>query len=74
MKGRRHPISKKGERNALCPFYGECLNEAIAKSWKYWHCHECPHRASRDPSIDVLSTIEGAISYYELPTRFYEER
>ncbi|MBW1723112.1 MAG: hypothetical protein JRJ78_13785 [Deltaproteobacteria bacterium] len=73
MKGKRRPVYKKGERNALCPHYGECLDEAIAKSWNYWHCLECPYKSSRDPSIDLLSTIEGAISYYELPTGLWEE-
>ncbi|MFZ7112550.1 MAG: hypothetical protein ACOWYE_12775 [Desulfatiglandales bacterium] len=73
MEEKRHPVYKRGERNALCPFYGDCLNEAIARSWKYWHCRECQHRTTRDPRIDILSTIEGSISYYELPTGFLAE-
>lgn len=67
MKINRRPINKRGNRNALCPFYRDCLDEAVAKSWQYWDCRECQHKLSRDPEFDVLNAVNDSMPYYELP-------
>ena len=73
MKDKRRPIYKKGDRNALCPFYRDCLDEAILNSWDYWACRECRHRLSRDPAFDALSLVDDSVTYYELPDGFRED-
>ena len=73
MKKQRRPINKKGDRNALCPFYRDCLDDAVRKSWDYWHCCECKHKLSRDPEFDVLNVVNDSLPYYELPEDFFED-
>lgn len=73
MAKRRNPIKRRGDRNALCPFYGDCLDEAVLKSWDYWDCSGCEYRFSRDPSLDILNIVNDSMPYYELPEGFREE-
>ena len=71
MKKERRPICKKGKRNALCPYYGICLDEAVKKSWQYWDCRECAHKSSRDSELDMPTFGEDQVPYYDLPLDIY---
>ena len=72
MKQNRRPLNKKGDRNALCPYYGDCLDEAVEKSWRYWDCCECTHKGRRDPTIGIQRSFNDAVVLYELPMDFDE--
>ena len=71
MEKGRYPIHKKGDRNAVCPFYMDCLDDAIEKSWKYWDCCECKHKSKTDPFMEVPLSAKDSIAYYDLPTDIY---
>ncbi|MGD2125354.1 MAG: hypothetical protein PVG99_04695 [Desulfobacteraceae bacterium] len=73
MSKNRHPIYKKGDRNAFCPFYSVCLDEAVKKSWAYWDCSECDHRSSRDSSFDIENRVNDSMPYYDLPDDIFEK-
>jgi hypothetical protein len=67
MKSKRNPIHKKGDRNALCPHYGGCLDLAVENAWEFWDCCQCHHRLSRDPSLDIFSPGDDDSYYYDIP-------
>ena len=71
MKKQRRPICRNGYRNALCPYYGLCLDEAVKKSWQYWDCRECEHRSSRESDWDVTTSVNDQFPYYDLPLDIY---
>ena len=74
MNKERKPVYKKGEKNAFCPFYGTCLDEAVKKSWAFWDCSECEHRSSRDPEMDVLQSLKNdSTQIYDLPDGLYDD-
>ena len=74
MKQNRRPLNKKGDRNALCPYYSDCLDEAVEKSWRYWDCCECTHKTRSDPTIGIQRSFNDAVILYELPMNFDESR
>ena len=71
MKNDRRPIYKRGDRNALCPHYRDCLDEAVKKSWQYWDCGECRHKSSSDSNFDMMRSVNDSVAYYDLPTEIY---
>lgn len=73
MEGERHPIHRKGERNAFCPHYTVCLDEAVDKFWAFWDCSECAYRLSRDSSFDIESRVNDSAPYYNVPDDIFEE-
>jgi len=72
MKKIRRPLNKKGDRNVLCPYYSDCLDEAVEKSWRYWDCRECSHKTRRDPTIGFHWSVNDGVLFYELPVEFDE--
>ena len=40
MEPRANPIPKRGERNICCPFYNDCLDQAVEGSWQSWDCSQ----------------------------------
>ena len=69
MNQRPNPIHRKGDRNALCPHYGVCLDKAVKKSWETWDCSRCLYKGSRDPSLSVLSAANDSDLFYDLSVR-----
>ncbi len=69
----RKPIHRKGERNALCPHYAICLDEAVNGTWAYWDCSECECQSSRDPRLDIQNRINDSMPYYDLPDGIFEK-
>ncbi len=69
----RKPINKKGERNALCPHYSNCLDDAVAKCWEFWDCCDCEFKQCRDPSIGFQRAANDCMPYYDLPVEIYEK-
>jgi hypothetical protein len=66
MRKKRRPHYKKGERNVLCPHYGDCLDEVVKKAWDYWNCGECPQRFHETPRADILTSVNDAIPYFTI--------
>jgi hypothetical protein len=68
MDSKVNPTCKHGERNIFCPYYEDCLDYAVARSWKSWNCSECPHKME-DPSLSEYDyLIYGADLCYDLPS------
>jgi len=67
MRAGCKPIHRDGFRNALCPNYRECLDLAVRKSWEFWDCTECVHKASTDPEFDIEATLSHSVTYFDLP-------
>ncbi len=44
METKPNPICKRGERNIYCPFYSDCLDNAVNQFWQHWSCSKCPYR------------------------------
>jgi hypothetical protein len=66
-----NPIHKKGNRNVLCLYYGDCLDYAIEKAWEYWDCRDCQHRLSEGARPEIRYTESDSIAYYDLPLEIY---
>ena len=73
MNSKCTPVHKKGNRNVLCPHYGDCLDHAIEKAWDCWDCCDCEHRFSQETQPEIRSTVSGSIAYYDLPLEIYRE-
>ncbi len=74
MAQERCPKNRKGERNAFCPLYRVCLDEAVRNSWAYWDCSECSHKASRDPKSETMSSLCGdPMQIHDLPFGMNDE-
>ena len=73
MEKKRHPIHRKGERNALCPHYRVCLDEAAGRFWAFWDCSECAYRLSRDSRFDIDNRANDSMPYYNVPDDIFEE-
>lgn len=71
MENKRRPLNRKGDRNALCPHYRDCLDDAVKKSWQHWDCEECTHKLTIDPGMDILDYVNDSVAYYDLPTEIY---
>jgi hypothetical protein len=65
MDSQASPLPEKGERNVLCPHYGECLDHALFCSWHSWSCSRCRHRLLQEPIPDWASA-EWVLGTYEL--------
>ena len=70
MTPKLNPVYKKGKRNAFCPHYRRCLDNAVKKSWDYWDCSKCLHKQSRDPGLDAFSAVNDAVTFFHLPEKF----
>lgn len=69
---KRSPIHRKGERNALCPYYRQCLDEAVQNSWDYWDCSQCDHKRKRDPEMYELVMFDESDLPYDLPPEIHK--
>lgn len=73
MNSERRPIHRKGERNAFCPYYTACLDDAVERTWAFWDCSECEYQSSRDPSFDIQHRVNDSMPYYDLPDDVFEK-
>jgi hypothetical protein len=73
MNPKCNPVHKKGNRNVLCPYYIDCLDYAIEKSWAYWGCADCQHRLTQGAGAEIQLTVDDSIAYYDLPLEIYRE-
>jgi hypothetical protein len=62
-----NPSHKNGVRNVFCPYYRECLDYAITKTWDYWACLECRFVGSRQFTEELIITNRESDLYYTLP-------
>jgi hypothetical protein len=63
MDTERNPLRRNGTRNVFCPFYDDCLDDAIKGSWQDWDCNDCPHKLNHNNQPDVLLTVPASIEY-----------
>jgi hypothetical protein len=63
MNAKRHPVRKRGNRNIFCPFYRECLDDAIKGAWQDWDCEDCRHKLNHKNQPDCLLFVTSAIEY-----------
>jgi hypothetical protein len=63
MKTERNPLWRKGNRNISCPFYSECLDDAIKGSWEGWDCDDCPYKLNYENRPWVFLTVTDSIEY-----------
>jgi hypothetical protein len=61
MTTERNPVWRQGNRNVFCPFYSECLDDAIKGSWKDWDCDDCQHKLNHKNQPDALLTVTRSI-------------
>jgi hypothetical protein len=73
VKKNLNPVHRRGERNYFCPFYCDCLNYAIDKSWDYWVCFDCQHKTSKEINEDIPFTTDVSMPFYDLPSEVYLE-
>ena len=59
----RNPVRRQGSRNIFCPFYRECLDDAIKKSWQDWDCGDCPHKLNHQNEPDPLLAVTQWVEY-----------
>ena len=67
MNRKPKPVHKQGERNLFCPYYDDCLDQAVRKNWADWDCRGCAHRSVQDSPGDSRFTSSLYVEYYELP-------
>lgn len=67
------PTNKAGERNVLCPYYNDCLDHAIARSWKGWDCSSCEHKMNQQTITDFPLTSGDSFPQYDFPADFFSE-
>jgi len=63
MNAERNPLSRKGNRNVPCPYYRECLDDAIKRSWEGWDCDECKHKCNDQNRPWIFLTVAESIEY-----------
>jgi hypothetical protein len=63
MKTKRHPVRRQGNRNIFCPFYRECLDDAIRGSWHDWDCGDCRHKLNHQNQPDRLLFVTSSVEY-----------
>ena len=69
MNPHRNPNRNPGERNVFCSYYGDCLDDAIHKSWEFWDCARCEYRSDKGATPETPWGVSHAVAYYELPPR-----
>ena len=62
------PIRKKGDRNVFCPYYRDCLDFVIEKTWQDWDCRDCRHHSNWGAAPEISLSINHSIAYYEIMT------
>jgi hypothetical protein len=73
MKQRPNPIQKTGDRNLFCANYGDCLDHAAKRHWKYWSCYHCKHQYRSQPSVDGPITANETALFYTMPQDIYQK-
>jgi hypothetical protein len=66
MDPKANPIHKQGERNIFCPYYNNCLDYAVKRSWQSWNCSQCPHKLIQSIA-ECEYEVNDAGPYYDLP-------
>jgi hypothetical protein len=61
-----NPFEGRGKRSVFCPYYSECLDLVIGKSWIQWDCSKCEQRFNNEEESGILRTVDYSIAYYEL--------
>ena len=73
MRQNLNPIQKSGDRNLFCANYGECLDHAAKRHWKYWSCHDCKHKYLSQPSVHGPITTKETALFYSMPQDIYQK-
>lgn len=60
------PVHRSGNRNINCPFYGNCLDQAVKQNWQAWDCYECAYK-SKHQVIPLTNSDYDFDHYYILP-------
>jgi hypothetical protein len=69
MNPKCKPKGRKGERNILCTYYGDCLDCAIRNAWEHWNCSKCEFRDDEGAAPETLFHVNHAIPFYDLGTK-----
>jgi hypothetical protein len=67
MKAKPKPIVGCGPRNFFCPFYGDCLDNAVKNSWPDWECGDCRYKTTQEGRPESHFTASNVVDFYELP-------
>ncbi len=73
MDQNQKPIYTKGFRNALCPYYRNCLDHAVKNHWEYWACLNCKHKRNEKMVADILVSSASCDLVYPLSPAFYKK-
>ena len=73
MNEKCKPIHKRGKRNVFCPYYGDCLDYVIEKSWEGWDCSDCQHKMTEEARKDISLRSNDSIAYYDLPAELWRK-
>ena len=66
MDPKANPIHEQGERNIFCPYYSNCLDYAVKRSWQSWNCSQCPNKLVQSiPECEY--GVDDTDLYYDLP-------
>jgi hypothetical protein len=57
MNTERNPLRGKGSRNIFCPFYSECLDDAIKGLWESWDCDDCRYKLNYENKPWIYLTV-----------------
>ncbi len=68
MNPKCNPVHKKGNRNVHCPYYANCLDYAIEKSWDHFDCGDCLQRLNERARPEIRLTVSDPILHYDLPS------
>jgi hypothetical protein len=63
MNAKRNPVWRKGNRNIFCPFYTECLDHVIKRTWEDWNCDDCRYKFNYENRPWVYLTVRDSIEY-----------
>lgn len=73
MHHNRNPVYANGDKNVFCPYYRNCLDDAVELKWEYWACLDCYHQKNETFSGDALHFPVDTDSYYSLPGFFLKK-
>lgn len=66
MRKNLNPRNGGGERNIYCPYYSDCLDLVIKRTWENWGCKGCRHWGKKQDLYDSPPSFDNGIPYYSL--------
>lgn len=58
-------------KNALCPYYDQCLDLAFEKNWSQFTCQDCGFQNSR---TQIKPNAREMMGYYRLLSKIFVRR